>query len=273
MKYCAVYLAMAVFLIIDVNGEAQQKVELLKPQTAAPTFSLPSLNGDRISLRTYCGDTLLKSYVNKIHYTVVLSFWATYCIPCRKEIPELMKFQEKHSTDSIKVLCLNIDKEGASVVEPFVKKEGYTLPVLLDPYKKTAERYGVTQLPALFVIDPHGTIQYSSIGYDEKSTLDGKLEQIIADIKSGNKVSVSSSVHLGSSVSVKDDTAGEKTPPELKSKAPIKPEQRWRAVVSVECGNPVEKVADSLGVKPEDVRKWYEDIKKEAISLWGSGKQ
>jgi peroxiredoxin len=112
-----------------------------------------------------------------------LSFWATYCLPCQKEIPELQKFMTNHTKDSIKLFCVSIDKEGADIVAPFVTKRDYTVPVLLDRYAKTAGRYGVKHLPALFVVDTHGIIRYSSTGYDDKVKLREKLEGLIRSIK------------------------------------------------------------------------------------------
>jgi len=172
-----------VLAAFSAPADSTVKDSLLQPGTRAPSFSLITFDGTRTALYEVCGDTLLKPYSNKIRHTVIISFWATYCAPCQKEIPELQKFMAAHTTDSVKAFCISIDKEGSAIVEPFVKKMGYTIPILLDQYKKVAARYGVSHLPALFVVDTHGIIRYSSSGYDGKTGLKDKLENILHSIK------------------------------------------------------------------------------------------
>jgi cytochrome c biogenesis protein CcmG/thiol:disulfide interchange protein DsbE len=260
---------------------AQKPAEskLLGPGTAAPSFSLPTLSGERVSLSVYCGEALSKPYVNKVRQTMILSFWATYCKPCQKEIPELISFADKHKTDNVVVLCVSIDKEGATIVEPFVKEKNYTVQVLLDPYTKTAERYGVKSLPALFVIDTMGVIRYSSLGYDEKNPLEPKLESIVKAIKTGTKIKIADAT--GSFVPIQDEAAVAPSPagPSITAAAPGEPKktspalsakQKWNAIARVECGEQIDKVALSIGTTPADLHQWYADLKKAAVSLWGA---
>jgi peroxiredoxin len=255
--------------VIYLQAAQSDKITILQAGTKAPTFSLPTLDGERVALRTYCGDTLNKPQINPFRHIVILSFWATYCEPCKKEIPELMTIAQKYSADSVKIFCISIDKEGASKVSPVVTERKYTLPVLLDPYCKTAERYGVTSLPALFVIDPLGNISYSSSGYNENESLSPKIDSLIDQIrqKKGNPV-----------LSAEDTTTAVKTtvPSRDSEKSGtqkwITPKERWEAIVKVECGVPVETIADSLGVQPAEIRKWFTELKTVATSLWDSTK-
>jgi peroxiredoxin len=271
----------AIFIVVCATAlgfsafaENADEGKLLSAGTAAPSFSLPSLSGDRVSLSTYCGETLSKLYVNKIRHTVILSFWATYCKPCQKEIPEIQVFAEKHKKDNVLVLCVSIDKEGSAVVEPFVKEKNYTVQVLLDPYAKTSERYGVKSLPALFVIDTMGIIRFSSRGYDEKNPLGPKLEKILKAVKEGGKITISAD-EGGASVPVQADVAkGQevKAGSSEAAKAPQKltPKQRWNAIARVECGEPIEKVAAAIRVSPEELHSWYNDLRKAAVSMWSA---
>jgi peroxiredoxin len=277
MKIAANCLVVVLLTIAFTFAQKPQESKLLAPGTPAPSFSLPTLSGDRMSLSIYCGETLSKPFFNKVRHTMILSFWATYCKPCQKEMPELISFADKHKTDNVVVLCVSIDKEGAAVVEPFVKEKNYTVQVLLDPYTKTAERYGVKSLPALFVIDTLGVIRYSSLGYDEKNPLEPKLESIIKSIRTGTKIKVADAT--GSFVPIQDTVAAsapsaapsaaaateaKKAPPALSAK------QKWNAIARVECGEQVEKVAAGIGVSPAELRQWYTDLKKAALSLWGA---
>ena len=255
-----VFLAATVFATV--------KPTVLQPPAPAPTFSLPTLAKDRISLRVFCGDTLQKPHINATRHIVVLSFWATYCKPCKKELPELMKFAKKHTTDSIKIFALSIDREGSSIVAPFVKENGITLPVLLDQYRKTAERYGVTSLPALFVIDERGIIRFSSVGFDGKEPLDEKLDVIVGDLRSGKAISRKQSAEAGESVDVDAAKAASPDSTAPAEKPVLSPKDRWEAIVAVECGTALETLADSLNVSPEEIKGWYADLKKAAIGLW-----
>ncbi len=264
----AVFAVCVVVLSLAVSGENAPESKLLPAGTPAPSFSLPSLSGDRVSLSTYCGATLSKPYLNKIRHTVIVSFWATYCKPCQKEIPELQTFAGKHKKDNVIVLCVSIDKEGADIVDPFVKEKGYAVQVLLDPYTKTSERYGVRSLPALFVIDTMGIIRFASLGYDEKNPLDPKLEKILKAIREGAKISVAE--EGGAFVPV--DTVGSRNPRVGAGETPKplrpSPKQRWNAIARVECGEPIEKVAAAIGVTPAELHAWYGDLKKAASAMW-----
>jgi len=242
--FVVVYAAVLGFSAFAENAD---EGKLLAAGTAAPSFSLPSLAGDRVSLSTYCGETLSKPYVNKIRHTVILSFWATYCKPCQKEIPELQKFADKHKTDNVLVLCVSIDKEGSAVVEPFVKEKNYTVQVLLDPYTKTSERYGVKSLPALFVIDTMGIVRFSSRGYDEKNPLGPKLERILKAVKEGGKISVSAdeggaTVPVQAVEAAKGQEGKAGSGEAAKSPQKLTAKQRWNAIARVECGEPLKKL-------------------------------
>ena len=253
-----------ILFLLSTTLFSAEKKSILQPSSPAPTFSLPTLSQDRTSLRVYCGEKLQKPHINSIRHIVVLSFWATYCKPCKKELPELMKFAERHASDSVKVFCISIDKEGASKVAPFVKEQGYNLDILLDPYRKTAERYGVQSLPALFVIDGRGIIRYSSVGYDENEHIENKLESIITNIRQGKEIAPENSFEqTGESVAVSADSTTEQSTP-----AAISAKQRWNAIVAVECGMSLETLADSLKVPPQEIRTWYSDLKAAAIKLW-----
>ncbi|MBD3322351.1 MAG: redoxin domain-containing protein, partial [Chitinivibrionales bacterium] len=197
--------------------------------------------------------------VNDVPHIVILSFWATYCEPCQKEIPELMKFAEKHKDDPIKIFCISLDKEGASKVVPFVKEKKYTLPMLLDPYKRTSERYGVKKLPALFVIGPDGAVRYSSSGYDDKQSLVDKLDTIVSGIREGKEIDVEAEDAGAESVPVVENTsAGES----------ITPRKKWNAVARKECGENPEAIAGELGVSVDELKAWYQELKEAAMATW-----
>ena len=124
----------------------------------APTFSLPDVDQNYISLRDYCGEKLRKPWKNKTKHVVVISFFATWCKPCIAEIPHLEKIQEEFKDQPVKFLLVNVGEERDKVVT-FQQKKEVNLKILLDRYQKTAGKYDALTLPRLVVIDKQGIIR------------------------------------------------------------------------------------------------------------------
>lgn len=246
--------------IISVSAIAEES-SLLSVGSKAPLFSLPVVNGSREALSVWCGETLSKPYINDKKHKVIISFWATYCQPCKKEIPALHTFYEKHKDKNIKIFLISIDSKGNSIVAPHIQKENYTLPVLLDPYKRTSERYGVKSVPSLFVIGEDGKIIYSAKGFKEGEDFVSSLEQIVFG---GSTTEVAAGDESVVKAQETQATDGKTTEP-----VKISSKQRWRAVAEVECGASPDSIATKLGVSKEELKKWYNDIKNSAIKMWG----
>lgn len=122
----------------------------------APDFALLSADGERIALSDFRGKT------------VVLNFWATWCPPCRAEMPELQAAWEERGADGgddgdLVVFAVDFD-ETASEVNGFVDEFGLTFPVALDGGGAVAEHYGVRGLPATFFIDAEGVLRSKNLG-------------------------------------------------------------------------------------------------------------
>jgi len=268
------FLFCGILLIASFASIRAQAPQLLAPGAAAPSFSLPDLSGERAALSVYCGQTLSKPFVNKIRQTVVLSFWATYCKPCQKELPQLAAFGEKHKADNVVVLCISVDKEGEEAVAPYIKDKGYAVRALLDPYMKTSQRYGVKALPSLFIIDTVGVIRYCSQGFDDKVNFTEKLEKLVAGIKAGKTVAKAPEMAGAEQTAIVGDAsnAAEKSGGPSASQPPKKftPHQKWTAVARTECGEPVEKVAAETGVSIEELKKWRDELKATAIKIWSA---
>jgi cytochrome c biogenesis protein CcmG, thiol:disulfide interchange protein DsbE len=100
---------------------------------------------------------------------LIVSFFATWCVPCAKEIPELTKLSKQFG-DDFHFLLVDVN-EKKNIVKEHISKKGITLQVVLDKYGKTFEKFGGTTLPLLVVIDKRGNISYKHTGYvsgDEK---------------------------------------------------------------------------------------------------------
>jgi len=146
----------------------------LKIGDKAPGFILPDISDKKISLSNILSN-------NK---PVIISFFATWCKPCLKEIPDLQKISAR---TGIKVYLINVETISNENLSKFLKEKNITLPVLMDPdAKMTGENYGVLEagrisIPKLFLISPRGTIKYIAKGYGEKG--EQKLTEKIAEIE------------------------------------------------------------------------------------------
>jgi thiol-disulfide isomerase/thioredoxin len=116
----------------------------------APDFVLEaSGTGDRISLSDFRGQP------------VILNFWATWCVPCRTEMPDLQSVYEQE--DDVVVLAVNW-QESDAVVQPFLDEFALTFPTVLDSEGRVREHYGVVGLPATFFIDAEGVLRARNFG-------------------------------------------------------------------------------------------------------------
>jgi len=135
-----------------------------KPAKDAPDFELPTPDDRVIRL----GD--LKGKV------VFLNFWATWCEPCREEMPSMERLHLNYKDRGLAVVAVSVDSQGASVVKPFVKKFGLTLPIGLDPKMAVRERYGVWAVPSTFLIDREGK-RYIDKGLKYSSPTGPRIEE------------------------------------------------------------------------------------------------
>jgi thiol-disulfide isomerase/thioredoxin len=146
----------------------------LKLGDPAPTFVMRNIiSGDAVYLRDYAGTTLRRTSRNRPRHVVVLSFWATWCEPCKKEIPLLMKIADGFADKPVKFFLVNTleqTKEPTHTedsVKAAISARGYTLPCLVDATGRVADSYRVRSLPALVVIDKAGVIRKINRGFEE----------------------------------------------------------------------------------------------------------
>jgi peroxiredoxin len=120
--------------------------------TAAPAFALPDLEGKTVR------NTDLHGKV------VILNFWATWCPPCRDEVPDFVRLQSKYRDKGLAIVGLSLDAGGASDVRPFVDEYDVNYTMLIAN-QETAESYGGIQgIPTSFVLDRNGTIVKRFVG-------------------------------------------------------------------------------------------------------------
>ena len=112
----------------------------------APGFSLKDLGGKDVALSDFKG---------KI---VFLNFWATWCPPCKKEMPSIEKLHRKFGGRDFTVLAVAVDVKGEKLVRPYIEEKGYTFPVLLDPKGEVSDNFDVFGVPMTFIIGRDGEV-------------------------------------------------------------------------------------------------------------------
>ena len=159
--------AVAVLLLIQ-TGPLQGQARRHDPPKEMPSFSLPGLDGDKHSLEDY-KDRFL-----------VLSLWATWCLPCRYELPEFQRAREvlAASHPEAVLMTVNMGESGARA-KLWLKKHDLELPVLLAT-DKFALDYGVISLPAILIFDRQGRLAVSHDGWVMGTDL---VEEIGADLE------------------------------------------------------------------------------------------
>jgi len=130
-----------------------------------PEFSLFNLNGEEVSLSNFSGQP------------VVINFWATWCAPCRVEMPAIQSRFEKFKDQGLVVLAVDFD-EPSDIVSDFRDEFGLTFEILLDPGAEVQQLYRNRAYPTTFFIDPNGVIQVQHFGPMTEDQMDDNLAKI-----------------------------------------------------------------------------------------------
>ncbi|WP_010282195.1 TlpA disulfide reductase family protein [Bacillus timonensis] len=156
----------AVFEFVQDQKREETGIEV---GNIAPDFELQLLNNENKTIR-------LSDLKGK---KVVVNFWASWCKPCREEMPEIQKFYETKS-DDIEVLAVNMtaSEVKAENAHTFVEGKGYTFPLLVDPKNQASSDYQVLGLPETFFINSDGTINDFIKGQMDLEMLESKVNKL-----------------------------------------------------------------------------------------------
>ena len=139
----------------------------------APDFKLADTKSEFVQL----------SQVNAEH-PVLVSFWATWCVPCPSEMVHLQRFYEKYQDRGFRVLGLAIDgTKSAAKVKPFIEGRRITFPILLDTNNDAKRSYMVKVVPTVYLLRPGGEIAYTHIGYrpGDEVALESEIQKVLAE--------------------------------------------------------------------------------------------
>lgn len=171
----AMILLLALFIAVGVNFlQGGREVQVVAtdalevdptPGSLAPDFTLTTVDGESVSLSQLRGKTVL------------LNFWATWCGPCRIEMPAIQSRFEEFKDEGLVVLAVDFDESQQAVAE-FRDEFGLTFTLLLDPGAEIQKLYRNRSYPASFFIDSQGVVQVQHIGVMTEGQLDGYLQQL-----------------------------------------------------------------------------------------------
>jgi thiol-disulfide isomerase/thioredoxin len=130
---------------------SRARIPLLKSRVPAENFSLPLLDGKTLSLGELKGKV------------VFLNFWATWCPPCREEMPSMESLYQRLGGKGLEFLAVDM-REKQKPVEAFIKERDLSFPVVLDESGRTSGIYGIRSIPSTFIIDRDGSIIAVTVG-------------------------------------------------------------------------------------------------------------
>lgn len=159
-KVCFLSL-LSIFIISTLSFSSEIKkddlfskagIQPIKGGKKAPNFCLEDLKGKKVELKHFKGKV------------VFLNFWATWCGPCKEEMPSTEALYTQFKEKNFVFLSISVDYAGLEPVKEFIEKQRYTFPVLIDPKGETLDLFDVKGIPTTFLIDKKGLMIGKAIG-------------------------------------------------------------------------------------------------------------
>jgi len=158
-----------VFVAIRLGPQVGALLGVSFDPEAAPAYTLVTLDGDTVR------STDLEGQV------VVLNFWATWCGPCRLEMPSLQKLHERRAQDGVVVLGLATDVGGVAPIRSFLHERGITYRVGRATREQRRAFGGIPGIPTTFIVDRSGVVRHKVVGYFAPPALNAAVARLAAD--------------------------------------------------------------------------------------------
>jgi len=151
----------------DFIGLSQPPEKAVQSARPAPAWTAWNPAGESTSSSEFEGDVM------------ILAFWATWCPPCRREVPGFIELQETYGERGLQVVGLSVDQKGPGVVESYAREAGINYPVLMADEAIVEAFGGVRSIPTTFIIDREGRIASKHIGYQSKEAFEREIKALL----------------------------------------------------------------------------------------------
>jgi len=135
----------------------------------APDFTLVDIYGK---------ETSLSDFKDKV---IILDFWATWCPPCRQEIPHFIELYNEYKDEGLEVIGVALDSNAEKTVRPFSEKEGINYTILVGNREVTELYGGIMSIPTTFIIDREGRIKKRYVGYRDKKVFEDDIKELLEE--------------------------------------------------------------------------------------------
>ena len=160
MKGIALAMLAALAVATPTAGKAQHDV-------SAPEFTLKDETGKTVDLKKLKGKV------------VVVNFWATWCGPCKAEIPGMVKIYDKYKSKGLEIVGISLDQGGWDDVRPFLQKIRVSYPVVLGNQQVADDYGGISAIPTTFVVDRKGKVVEKHLGYLSPEEFEQKIKALL----------------------------------------------------------------------------------------------
>lgn len=167
-------IAVALLIVFVIFGCAKKKKNpALQNQPSAtqlsiaPDFSLLNHDGETVQLSSYRG------------HVIILDFWATWCGPCRQEIPGFVELYNQYRDKGLVIIGVSLDQQGWKAVKPFMQQFRINYPIVLGNNKVVNDYGGIRYIPTTFIIDRNGKIVEKVVGYHPKSYFQSRIQPLL----------------------------------------------------------------------------------------------
>jgi peroxiredoxin len=145
-------------------------VDALDEGNKMPEIGLKDLSGNPVTAASLAGKV------------VVIDFWATWCAPCREELPVLQRLYKKYGSQGLVIVGVSVDKEPGNIAE-FLKKLAVSFPVVHDAGHQVSARYSPPRMPSSYIVDKKGIVRFVHGGYraDDATEFEKQIQQLLAN--------------------------------------------------------------------------------------------
>lgn len=137
------------------------------PSGKAPDFSLKASDGTMVELSSLKGKV------------VVVNFWATWCGPCRKEIPGFIEVYNRYRDKGLEIIGISLDRGGWSVVKPYIAQSKINYPIVVGDGDLADAYGGIRAIPTTFIVDKDGNIAKQHVGFMTKDDLENMIKDLL----------------------------------------------------------------------------------------------